>query len=58
MEDKATETAEHDQLQESLALLRLLEMSAADVEAGNVRDADEVFADIRLMIAEMREKQK
>lgn len=43
---------------ESLALLRLLEMSAADVEAGRVWDSDEVFADIRRMIAEKREEQK
>ncbi|MBG0774942.1 MAG: type II toxin-antitoxin system Phd/YefM family antitoxin [Desulfovibrionaceae bacterium] len=44
----------YDQMQESLALLRMLADSAADVEAGNLRDSDEVFADIRKMIAEKR----
>jgi hypothetical protein len=32
----------------------MLADSAADVEAGNLRDSDEVFADIRKMIAEKR----
>jgi phage terminase Nu1 subunit (DNA packaging protein) len=41
-------------MQESLALLRLLADSSADVEAGNLRDSVEVFADIRRMIAEKR----
>jgi prevent-host-death family protein len=45
----------YDQMQESLALLRMLADSAADVEAGNLRDSDEVFADIRGMIAEKRD---
>lgn len=45
-----------DQMQESLALLRMLADSAADVEAGNLRDSDEVFADIRKMIAEKRDE--
>lgn len=45
---------EYDQMQESLAMLRMLADSSADVEAGRVRDADEVFADARKMIAEMR----
>lgn len=45
-------------LQESLAMLRMLEMSAADVEAGRVRDADEVFDEIRHMIAEKRKEQR
>ena len=41
-------------MQESQALLRLLADSTADVEAGNLRDSDEVFADIRRMIARKR----
>lgn len=45
---------EYDQMQESLAMLRMLADSSADVEAGRVRDTDEVFADARKMIAEMR----
>lgn len=45
---------EYDQMQESLAMLRMLADSSADVEAGNLRDSDEVFADIRNMIAEKR----
>jgi len=45
---------EYDQMQESLAMLRMLADSSADVEAGRVRDSDEVFADARRMIAEMR----
>ncbi|MCB8572297.1 type II toxin-antitoxin system Phd/YefM family antitoxin [Bilophila wadsworthia] len=44
----------YDQMQESLAMLRMLADSSADVEAGRVRDSDEVFADARNMIAEMR----
>ena len=44
----------YDQMQESLALLRLLADSSADAEAGNLRDSDEVFADIRRIIAEKR----
>ena len=45
---------EYDQMQESLAMLRMLADSSADVEAGRLRDSDEVFADARKMIAEMR----
>jgi len=46
----------YDQMQESLALLRMLADSSADVEAGNVRDSDAVFADIRRIIAEKRDE--
>ncbi len=42
---------EHDQMQESMALMYMLADSSADVEAGALRDSDEVFADIRRMIA-------
>ena len=45
---------EYDQIQESLALLRMLADSSADAEAGRLRDSDEVFADARKMIAEKR----
>ena len=48
----------YDQMQESLALLRLLADSSADVEAGRLEDSDEVFADIRRMIAEMRDERR
>lgn len=47
---------EYDQMQQSLALLRMLADSSADVEAGRVRDSDEVFADIRQMIAQKRDE--
>lgn len=45
---------EYDQIQESLALLRMLADSSADAEAGRLRDADEVFDDLRTVIAEKR----
>jgi len=48
----------YDQMQESLALLRILADSSVDVEAGRLRDSDEVFADIRRMIAEQRDARK
>lgn len=52
------DTPEYDKMQESLALLQMLEASSADVEAGNVRDSEEVFNDVRRMIAKMREPQE
>ena len=45
---------EYDQIHESLAVLRMLADSSADAEAGRLRDADEVFADLRTVIAEKR----
>jgi prevent-host-death family protein len=45
---------EYDQIQESLALLRMLADSSVDAEAGRLRDSDEVFADVRRMITEKR----
>jgi len=48
----------YDQMQESLALLRILADSSADVDAGRLRDSEEVFADIRGMIAEKRDARK
>ena len=47
----------YDRMQESLAFLRMLADSSADVEAGNLRDSDKVFADIRRMVAEKRDEQ-
>lgn len=47
---------EYDQMQQSLALLRLLADSSADVEAGRVRDSEDVFADARKLIARKREE--
>lgn len=47
---------EYDQMQQSLALLRLLADSSADVEAGRVRDSEDVFADARKLIACKREE--
>ena len=43
---------EYDEMQQSLALLRMLADSSRDVEAGRLRDADEVFADLRTSLAE------
>ncbi len=43
---------EYDEMQQSLALLRMLADSSIDVEAGRLRDADEVFADLRTSLAE------
>ena len=37
---------EYDEMQQSLALLRMLADSSMDVEAGRLRDADEVFAEL------------
>ncbi|MDR1125579.1 MAG: type II toxin-antitoxin system Phd/YefM family antitoxin [Deltaproteobacteria bacterium] len=45
---------EYDQMRQSLALLRLLADSSADVAAGKLRNSSDVFADIRRMIAEKR----
>ena len=42
----------YDRMQESLALLRMLADSSADVEANRLRESDEVFDDIRRMIAD------
>ena len=45
---------EHANAEESAALLQLLALSTAALEAGRVRDSDEVFADARRIIEEMR----
>ncbi len=49
-------TKECAEMQESLALVRMLADSTADVNAGDIRDSDEVFADIQRMIALKRAK--
>ncbi len=56
--DECMNSKEYDQMQESLALLCMLEASSADVEAGNVRDSEDVFNDARRMIAAMRAEQE
>ena len=56
--DECMNSKEYDQMQESLALLRMLEASSADVEAGNVRDSEDVFNDARRIIAAMRAEQE
>ena len=43
---------EYDEMQQSLALLRMLADSSIDVEAGRLRDADEAFAELRTSLAE------
>ena len=53
-----TESEKDANAEESQALLRLLEESAADVAAGRIRDSEEVFADARRMIAKMREERE
>lgn len=45
---------EYDEMQESMALLRMLADSAAEAEAGNVRSSEEVFSDLRARIAGSR----
>lgn len=45
---------EYDQMQQSLAMLRLLADSTAAAEAGKLHNSDEVFDDIRTMIAKKR----
>ena len=47
---------EHANAEESAALLQLLALSTEALEAGRVRDSDEVFADARRIIAELRKK--
>jgi hypothetical protein len=45
-------------MQESVALLRLLADSSADVKACRFRDSDDVFTDIRRMITKKRDERK
>ena len=49
---------EEAQLRERLALQELLSIISADVNAGRLRDSNAVFADIREMIEETRQKQE
>jgi hypothetical protein len=49
---------EESQLRESLAMLQLLSISSADADAGRLSDSDTVFAELREMIEEKRQKQE
>lgn len=57
MNNTPTNTEEDTLTQESLALLQMLEISSADVEAGIVRDLEDVFEDARRKIAALRAEQ-
>ena len=46
--------ASYEELQESLALLKILAISRKDVEEGRVKPADQAFADIRERIRQRR----
>lgn len=48
----------YDQMQQSLAMLRILADSFADVEAGRVRDSDEVFAEAQKIIDQKRKESR
>ena len=37
---------QHDSMQESLAMLKILAISSREIREGKIRDADEVFADL------------
>lgn len=41
---------EYEQTQETLALLKILAMGEKDIEKGKLRDADEVFDELRAQI--------
>ena len=46
--------ASYEEIQESLALLKILAISRKDVEEGRVKPADKAFADIRERIRQRR----
>ena len=46
--------ASYEEIQESLALLKILAMSRKDVEDGRVEPVDQVFADLREEIKKRR----
>lgn len=52
IDTESIHTMDDAQMRESLALLHMLSESAADIEAGHVRDSDAVFADLRRMLVE------
>ena len=46
--------ASYEELQESLALLKILAISRKDLEAGRVESAEQVFSDLRAEIKKRR----
>ena len=46
--------ASYEEIQESLALLKILAISRKDIEAGRVKPAEQAFADIRERIRQRR----
>ena len=46
--------ASYEEIQESLALLKILALSRKDLEAGRVEPAEKVFADLREEIRQRR----
>ncbi len=56
--NESTSPNEAADMAESLAMLQMLEASSADVDAGNVRDSEDVFNDARRMIAAKRAEQE
>lgn len=49
---------EYDAMQESLAMLKMLAVSAREVKQGKTRDADDVFADMDAKLAAKRHAKK
>ncbi len=48
--------ASYEEIQESLALLKILALSRKDVEEGRVKPAEQAFADIRERISQRRQE--
>lgn len=46
--------ASYEEIQESLALLKILAVSRKDLEAGRVEPVEQVFADLRAEIKKLR----
>ena len=49
---------EYDAMQESLAMLKMLALSAREVKLGKTRDADEVFGEMEAKLAAKRHAKK
>jgi len=47
---------EYENIQESLAMLKILAQSKKNLEAGNVRTAKDVFSDIKIKTKESQKK--
>ena len=47
--------ASYEEIQESLALLKILALSRRDLEAGRIKPAEQAFADIREKIKQRRQ---